>query len=145
MSAARFLDNNILLYAYDLDAPAKREVALRLVEEGWSQPGKTALSVQVLQELHVNLCKQGLAPAEAAKVVRRYAGWPVVDNSLDLLLAALDEQVRWQISLWDALILAAARAAGAGELVTEKLNHGQDYGGVRVLNPFRRPKSKSGN
>jgi predicted nucleic acid-binding protein len=37
----------------------------------------------------------------------------------------------------DALILAAARASGAVELVTEDLNHGQNYGGIRVVNPFR--------
>ena len=55
MNAARFLDTNILLYAYDLDAPAKRAVALRLVEQGWTALGDTAISVQVLQEMHVNL------------------------------------------------------------------------------------------
>ena len=37
MNAASFLDTNILLYAYDLDAPAKRSVALELVEAGWSR------------------------------------------------------------------------------------------------------------
>ena len=49
---------------------------------------------------------------------------------------ALDEQARWKISLWDSLILAAARASGASELITEDLNHGQDYDGVKVINPF---------
>jgi predicted nucleic acid-binding protein len=44
---------------------------------------------------------------------------------------------RWQTSLWDALIIAAARESGATTLISEDLNHGQDYGGVRVLNPFR--------
>ena len=83
MSASRFLDTNIVLYAYDLDAPAKREVALEFLEHGWDKPGTTALSVQVLQELHVNLCKHGPSPADAAQIVRRYATWPVVDNSLD--------------------------------------------------------------
>ena len=136
MSAARFLDTNILLYAYDLDAPAKRAVALRLVEQGWTSPGQTAISVQVLQEMHVNLAKQGVPTAKATRIVRDYVAWPVVDNTLDLLQAALDEQARWKISLWDALILAAARASGASELITEDLNHGQDYDGVRVTNPF---------
>jgi hypothetical protein len=32
---------------------------------------------------------------------------------------------------------AAARGSGATQLVTEDLNHGQDYGGVRAINPFR--------
>ena len=137
MSATRFLDTNILLYAYDLDAPAKRTVALQLVAQGWTSPGDTAISVQVLQEMHVNLRKRGILQAEATRIILDFAAWPVVDNTLDLLQAALDEQARWQISLWDALILAAARASGASELITEDLNPGQDYGGVRVTNPFR--------
>ena len=34
------------------------------------------------------------------------------------------------------MILAAAHASGAKELLTEDLNHGQDYDGIRVINPF---------
>jgi predicted nucleic acid-binding protein len=137
MNASRFLDTNILLYAYDQDAPGKRAAALRLVEDGWSALGQTAISAQVLQEMHVNLERRGIAKPEAARIIRDYAPWPVVDNSLKLLLTALDEQARWRLSLWDALILAAARVAGASELFTEDFNHGQDYGGVRTINPFR--------
>lgn len=136
MTAAKFLDTNILLYAYDLDAPAKRVVALRLVEEGWTSPGDTAISVQVLQEMHVNLCRRGISPAEATRIVGDFVTWPVVDNTLSLLQSAMDKQARWNISLWDSLILAAARAAGASELITEDLNHGQNYDGVKVINPF---------
>jgi predicted nucleic acid-binding protein len=136
MNAVRFLDTNILVYAYDLDAPAKRAVAQGLVEQGWTAPGDTAISVQVLQELHVNLARRGVSPADAARIVRDFSDWPVVANTLELLLAALDEQARWKISLWDALILAAARASGASELITEDLNHGRNYAGVRVVNPF---------
>jgi predicted nucleic acid-binding protein len=137
MNASRFLDTNILLYAYDRETPAKRSVALRLVEQGWSVPGQTAISVQVLQEMHVNLEKRGVAKSEAARIIRDYAAWPVVDNSLKILLSALDDQARWRLSLWDALILAAARASGASEIFTEDFNHGQDYGGIRAINPFR--------
>ena len=136
MNASRFLDTNIPLHAYDLDAPAKRAVALRYPEQGWAAPGDTAISVQVLQEFHVNLVRGGVPPSEASRVVRDFIPWPVIDNSFELLDAALDEQARWGISLWDSLILAAARASGASELITEDLNHGQDYAGVRAVNPF---------
>ena len=137
MSAVRFLDTNILLYAYDLDAPSKRVKAMQLVEQGWTSPGETAISVQVLQEMHVNLGKRGVSPKEAARIVTDFETWHIVDNTMTLLRSALDEQIRWKISLWDSLILAAARASGAAELLTEDLNHGQDYGGVKVINPFR--------
>lgn len=146
MNAARFLNTNILLYAYDRDAPAKREVALQLVKKGWAAPGSTAISVQVLQEMHVNLEKRGVGRAKAAQIIRDLSQWPVMDNTLKLLLAALDEQARWQVSLWDALILAAARASGATELISEDFAHGQDYGGVLAVNPFirNRPTREAG-
>ena len=137
MIARRFLDTNILLYAYDLDAPIKRAVAARLVEQGWSVPGETAISVQVLQEMHANLHKRGVSRAESGRIIRDFTQWLVIDNSVDLLLKAIGEQARWQLSLWDALILAAARASGASELISEDFNEGQDYGGIRVINPFR--------
>jgi len=136
MNATRFLDTNILVYAYDLDAPGKRAVAQQLVEEGWANLGRTAISVQVLQELHANLRKRRVPLVEAAQVLRDFATWPVVDNTLELLLAVLQDQQRWKLSLWDALIVAAARASGASELITEDLSDGQDYGGVRARNPF---------
>ena len=72
MNADKFLDTNILVYAYDLDTPEKRETALQWVKDGWQNFGKTAISVQVLQELAVNLQKGGLAHLEATQIVR----WP---------------------------------------------------------------------
>lgn len=136
MNALRFLDTNVLVYAYDLDAPAKRERALRCVEEGWLHLGQVAISVQVLQELHVNLLRRGRTVPEAGQVIDDFALWPVVDNTLPLLRSAIDVQARWQLSFWDAMIVAAARVSGARELLTEDLNAGQDFDGVRVVNPF---------
>ena len=55
----------------------------------------------------------------------------------DSILAALATEERYQISFWDALIVAAAETAGAQVLYTEDLNDGQRYGQVVVRNPFR--------
>ena len=137
MPAERFLDTNILLYAYDLDAPEKRAVARAILEEAWLEPGGTALSVQVLQEFHVNFVRRGHSIAQASLLVGDFTSLVIIDNSLALFERGLSLQSRWQLSLWDALILAAAENSGARELLSEDLNHGQDYGGVRVVNPFR--------
>ena len=136
MHVARFLDTNILLYAYDLDAGIKRERALEIVEQGWKQLGQTAVSVQVLQELHVIMELRGIPRLEIHQLVRDYTLWPVVDNTLSLLQGGIAEQSRWQLSLWDSMILAAARASGASQLITEDFSHGQDYGGIKAINPF---------
>lgn len=136
MPVERFFDTNILLYGYDLDAPAKRLVAKSLIEEAWQQTGRTAISVQVLQEFHVNFVRKGHAPAEANALLEDFTVWPVIENTLTLFRLGITLQARWQLSLWDAIILAAAKASGARELITEDFSHGQDYGGVRAINPF---------
>jgi predicted nucleic acid-binding protein len=44
--------------------------------------------------------------------------------------------MQYQLSYWDAAIIAAAEALGARDLYSEDMNHGQIYGSVRVINPF---------
>ena len=136
MPVERFLDTNILLYGYDLDAPDKRIVAQGLIEEALRQPGRNAVSIQVLQEFHVNFTRKGGSREEASVLVNDFSLLTVIDNSLALLRLGLALQIRWQLSLWDAMILAAAQSCGARELITEDLNNGQDYDGVNVINPF---------
>jgi predicted nucleic acid-binding protein len=46
-------------------------------------------------------------------------------------------QDRYKLSFWDALIVAAAKQALCGYLLTEDLQAGQDIDGVMVVNPFR--------
>ena len=47
-------------------------------------------------------------------------------------------KARHQLSYWDSAIIAAARMSGCTEVLSEDMNAGQDYGGVRVVNPFAR-------
>jgi len=54
-----------------------------------------------------------------------------------LVIEALAISERFQISHFDAQIVAAAKRMGCSTLYSEDLSHGQDYGGVRVLDPFR--------
>jgi predicted nucleic acid-binding protein len=140
MATERFLDTNTLLYGYDLNAPEKRAVAQFFIERAWTETGRTAISVQVLQEFYVNFIRKGYPPADASALIGDFSLWPVIDNSLALFRLGISIQARWQLSLWDAMIVAAAQASGASELLTEDLNHGQDYGGVRAINPFLQEK-----
>ena len=136
-SPSRFVDTNVLLYAYDLESPQKRTRAKGIVEEGGKSLGQLVISVQVLQELEVNLERKKVSRGEIHQLIYDLSVWPVVDNTLMILKMALSEQIRWKLSLWDAMILAAARSVGARELVTEDFSHGQNYDGVRAVNPFR--------
>lgn len=136
MTADVFLDANILLYSVSGD-PAeagKREAARTLLAgAGWG------LSVQVLQEFYVNLVRPpacAMSHADAVTAIRELLRRPTVPTDTALVLEALRLKARYQISYWDAAIVAAARTLGAATLYSEDLNHGQDYDGVRVVNPF---------
>ena len=51
MTGRVFVDTNVLIYAHDLDAGIKHQVAVSLIEDLWEHENG-ALSVQVLQELY---------------------------------------------------------------------------------------------
>jgi len=136
MAVEQFFDTNILLYAYDTDAGEKRTVAAALVASALREPTRNAISVQVLQEFFVNFTRSGQSDESAATLIDDFSAWKIVANTHELFLEGLHEKARWQLSLWDAMIVAAARRAGAPVLYTEDLNHGQHYGSVQVINPF---------
>ncbi len=138
MSARVFVDSNVLIYAHDLDAGEKRERASQLLVALW-QGGTGVLSTQVLQEFYVNVTRKIANPLprhQARDLVRRYAVWEVFQNDWDSIAAASELEERYQLSFWDALIVAAAQRLGASKIVTEDLSHGQSLAGVIIQNPF---------
>ncbi|MFT3803939.1 MAG: PIN domain-containing protein [Burkholderiaceae bacterium] len=137
MSAEIFVDTNLLFYANTASADLRHEQARSLIETLRDKPGSAATSVQVLQELHVNLVKKArLSFSDSAQRVRDYLAWKVIDNDRSLLSAAFDVQSRWQLGFWDSMIIAAAQRSGAPILWSEDLANGQQYDGVRVVNPL---------
>jgi len=131
-----FVDSNILVYAHDRSAGEKHTIARQKLEQLWVRQLPPSLSVQVLQEFFVNLVRKKVEPVRAREVVKNYIAWPVIDNDKALFLEGFTEQERWQLSFWDALILAAARRSGARTLWSEDFSSGQDYGGILVVNPL---------
>lgn len=131
-----FVDTNILVYAHDAKAGAKHLIAKQKIKSLWERSMPPALSVQVLQESYVNFIRNGMAADEAAGFVADYLHWDVIVNDSVLLLDGLRASRRWRISLWDALIVVAARRAKASFVWSEDLNAGQDYDGVVVVNPL---------
>lgn len=135
----RFADTNVLLYAVSRDAQEsdKAERAREILTAR-----DIALSVQVLQEFYVQATREGrsdpLTHEQAAKLVESFLRFAVAEITRDVMLAAIAARHRFQISYWDAAILEAARSLGCETVLSEDLGDGQDYGGVRVENPFRR-------
>jgi predicted nucleic acid-binding protein len=133
-----FIDTNVLVYAYDTTAGAKRERARSLLADLW-RSGDGCLSVQVLQEFFVNVTRKvprPLDPEPAAAIIADLSRWRVHSPDAGDVLAAVDLHRRDGISFWDAMILRSASTLGCRTLYSEDLNHGQRYDGVQVRNPF---------
>jgi predicted nucleic acid-binding protein len=134
----RFVDSNILLYAASKE-PAERDKAARANDI--LSALDLALSVLVLQEFYVQATRASradrLSHEQAAKLIQSFCRYPVQETTLALVESALQTTERFQISYWVAAIIEAARALGCREVLSEDLGAGQDYGGVRVVNPFR--------
>ena len=73
---------------------------------------------------------------KAAQLIRDLGTWVVHSPDVEDVLAAISLQSRHQISFWDAMILTSARRLGCKIVWSEDLNHGQDYDGVTVQDPF---------
>jgi len=131
-----FVDTNILVYAHDADAGDKHVRAKENVREAWGSSLPPSVSVQVLQELYVNLVRKGATRQSARAVVEDYLRWDVIANDTTLVAEGMRLAERFKLSLWDALIIAAARRAGARTVWSEDLNDDQEYDGVQVVNPL---------
>lgn len=136
MHADVFLDTNILLYACS-GAPAdaeKKATATDLILN--TQFG---LSSQVLQEFIANALRKpalGITEFGIDATLELATHAPVQPVDLELVMHSVSLRRRFQISHWDATIIAAAQALGCQTLYSEDMNHGQEFEGVRVVNPF---------
>ncbi|MDB0572969.1 PIN domain-containing protein [Ralstonia solanacearum] len=131
-AAEAFFDSNIVLYLLSADA-AKADAAEALLMAGG------VVSVQVLNETtHVMRRKLAMpwdaieAVQEAVRAQCRVEPLTVETHDLGRHLAQ-----RYGLSVYDALIVAAASLAGCSVLYSEDMQHGLVIEQrLRVVNPF---------
>jgi predicted nucleic acid-binding protein len=133
----RFVDTNVLLYAISSrpDEAEKAQRAAALLNEP-----DLALSVQVMQEFYVQSTRttafSPIGHDVAVAFLATLQRFPILATTPSLVHAAFAARRRWNLSYWDAAIVEASRASGCNVLCSEDLQHGQDFDGVRVINPF---------
>ena len=140
MSAADFLDTNVLVYMFDRQDEAKQVVARQCVSEALSS-GEGVISFQVVQETLNALTQKARQPLPAAEARELLHAVLVplwrVQPSAGLYERAQTVRQQQGFSFYDSLIVAAALEAGCKRLITEDLQHGQKVGALRIENPFR--------
>jgi predicted nucleic acid-binding protein len=137
MSVRSFFDTNVLVYADDKAAPAKQRRAMDLVGEHL-RDRTGVVSLQVLQEYFVAVTmKLQVEPGVARRKVELLAEFDVASFDVGDVLAAIDLHRLHGFSLWDALIVRAAKQAGCRFLFTEDMQDRREIDGLQLVNPFR--------
>ena len=127
-----FLASNIVLYLASEDL-LKADRAQELVAEGGT------ISVQVLNEIaNISRRKMGLSWAETRNFLLMIRGLLKVEPiTIEIHDVGISLAERYQLSIYDSMIVSAALSAECDTLLSEDLQNGLLINGqLRVLNPF---------
>ena len=128
-----FYDTNVLVYLASADKQ-KADRAEELIAEGGT------ISVQVLNEIaQVARRRMGFGWAELRTFLTTIrAVLTVVPLTVETHETGLALAERYRLSLYDAMIAAAALASGCSTLWSEDMQHGLVIARkLRIVNPFR--------
>jgi predicted nucleic acid-binding protein len=130
------LDTNILVYAEGINGEDKRQRAHAALADAASD--ELVVPAQALAELFTVLTRKASwkAPAARAAVLSWHDACLVAETTSSVLMQAMDLSANHQLSLWDAIMLAASADAGCRFLLSEDMQHGFVCRGVEVRNPF---------
>jgi predicted nucleic acid-binding protein len=134
IDAKRFLDTNVLVYAF-LENDRRKEVARILLAEGG------VIGVQTLNEfVAVAKCKLHMSwdeISDAVSAIRVLCPSPV-PVTIETHEAALRIARRHGYGIFDSLVIAAALEASCETLYSEDMRDGQVIEGITISNPFVR-------
>jgi predicted nucleic acid-binding protein len=140
---ASLIDTNVLVYRFDWRVPDKQTIATELLREGIAS-GSIYLAHQAVVEFVVATSRRSagsdplLEPSQARREAEDLLSqFTVLYPDQELLRIALRGVAAYQLSWFDAHMWAYAERFGLEQLVSEDFQHGQLYGTVEVVNPFR--------
>ncbi len=134
------VDSNVIIYAYDPTDSAKQTRAQTLIADLIEQDNLT-VSAQVLNEFYNAATRPNKPPSlsheRATEIVENIAAASLVlPLTAAVTLRAIHAMPRYNMSLWDALIWAAARENDIKVIYTEDTQSAPEIEGVRYINPF---------
>jgi predicted nucleic acid-binding protein len=140
MNARFFLDTNIFFYSFDQTAPQKSARASELIRQA-VRSRNGIISYQVVQEF-LNVALRRFAYPMTAAEAEQYLTTTLrplmaVNSSAALYVEALRLSSSYSLSWYDSIVLAAAIEGGAHVLYSEDFQHGQEFGNLRIEDPFR--------
>lgn len=138
MTALCFVDANVLVYYANPSEPMKQELARALINRLWMEQ-RARTSIQAVNEFYTVVTRKlrhVVAPEKAWAQVDDLLQWEPQPVDMAVVQAARVIEIRYKLSWWDSLIVAAAQLQHCTVLYTEDLQHGAFLGGMKIVNPF---------
>jgi predicted nucleic acid-binding protein len=132
MNGEPFFDTNVLIYAFGQE-DLRSQIARDLLQRGG------VIGVQVLNEfVAIVRRKLGFSWGEGSEALAAIHVFcpSVIPLTVETHERALHIAQRYGYQIYDALMIAAALAAGSSTLYTEDLQDGQRIEDVTICNPF---------
>ena len=133
----KFLDTNILVYVADIRDPQKQRIAEDLVMAALDADD-SIISEQVLDEFScIALSKLKISKDAIKEYLQLFREMSTVTFPDHVAERGLDIADSYQLQFYDSLLLATAEANDCSEFISEDLNDGQIYCGMKAVNPFK--------
>ena len=81
--------------------------------------------------------KLGLTIDEIKAYLEMFRALTVLPVPADVTEKGLDVMQRYGLQFYDSILLVAASESGCSEFISEDLNDGQIYCGMKAVNPFK--------
>ena len=135
------IDTNVFVYAFDASEPVKQARAREFFQRVFASAEATTVPWQVAVELLARFRKWESAGKMTSDNVRGRFGeflkvWVLALPTDKIFEASFQVRQRHSLSHWDSMLIAACQQAGVTRLYSEDMQHGADYDGVSIVNPF---------
>lgn len=133
----KFIDTNMLVYVADIRDPQKQRIAEEFLAAALDSDD-CIISEQVLNEFSsIALSKLKMPKDVIKEYLKVFRVMTTVAFPDHVAERGLDIADRYQLQFYDSLLLATAEANDCSEFISEDLNDGQIYCGMKVVNPFK--------
>lgn len=136
MSDKVFLDSNILIYAYSIDEPLKRDAVTHILERHET----IIISTQTINEfINVMSKKKKLSYAQIMQCIHEFFSTFTVEQIYPAtIIKAIDIAGTLKYSYFDSLIIASALITKCTILYTEDMHHQHNIeDSIKIINPFK--------
>lgn len=134
------LDSNILLYmarVWKVEADKAKTERLDQILPALAENAQIVAPFQVLGECYHVMQRFGYPREQCREIVTDWRDQiECVESTVTAFADAIDLATDHKLQFWDALILCAAADVGCTLLLSEDMQPGFTWRGLRVVNPF---------